>query len=129
MIAFQSKAKENNLQADNAVFKLFDLDNVQILLNNHIYYPRERLNLNLAENKVGRLYHMYKMFKTSYYAQNENIVEPIIDYNTFVEKFPIVAIDCLLQDGIIKNSLINLKILFNWRGGKKMKTLQLFMQS
>jgi len=62
---------------------------------------------------------MYKMFKTSYYAQNENIVEPIIDYNTFVEKFSIVAIDCLLQDGIIKNSLINLKILFNWRGGKK----------
>ena len=48
LIAFQSKAKENNLQADNAVFELFDLDNVQILLNNHVYYPCERLNLNLS---------------------------------------------------------------------------------
>ena len=118
LLAFQSKAKENNLQADNSIFELFDLENVQILLNNHVYYPRESLNLNVSENKLGRLYYMYKMFKASYYAQNETIVEPIIDYNTFVEKFPIIAIDCSLQESIIKHSLINLKIIFNWRSEK-----------
>lgn len=115
LLAFQSRAKENKLSENNATFDLFNLENVQILLNNHAYYPRERLNLKSSENKVGRLYYMYKMFKASYYARNENEIEPLVDYNTFVEKFPIIAIDCSLQESVIKDSLINLKILFNWR--------------
>lgn len=115
LLAFQNRTKENKLSENNATFDLFNLENVQILLNNHSYYPRERLNLKLSENKVGRLYYMYKIFKASYYARNENEVEPLVDYNTFVEKYPIIAIDCSLQESIIKDSLINLKILFNWR--------------
>lgn len=115
LLAFQKRNNENKLNVDNSFFDLMDLENVQILLNNNVYYPRERMNLKLSENNTGRLYHMYKMFKASYYSRNADKVKPLVDYNTFIQKYPVITIDCSPQESSIKDSLINLKILFNWR--------------
>ena len=114
LLAFQ-QLDTNSIHTDNSQFNLLDLENIQVLLNNNIYYPRERLNLKFSEHKCGRLYYMFKQFKASYYANNSNNLKPLIDYYTFLTKYPIIVIDCSHQPNLIKESLINIKIIFNWR--------------
>lgn len=108
------KDRFDKLAVDNSKFDFLDLENVQVLLNNNIYYPRERLNLKISENKCGNLYEMFKSFKQSYYDPNDES-EPIVDYSSFLKSYPIAVIDCSHQPSVIKESLINIKIMFNWR--------------
>ena len=72
-------------------------------------------NLNVRENKCLNLYHMFKNFKISYYNELEDDkIHPIIDYSTFLSDYPIIAIDCSYVPTVIKESLINIKINFEW---------------
>ena len=112
LIAFQTD-RGNNIKKNNSEFDSVKLENVQVLLNNNVYYPRERLNLAFDQRKCGNLYHMFKTFKEVYYGGGDTL--PLIDYNTFLEKVPIVAIDCSHQPTVIKESLINIKVMFNWQ--------------
>lgn len=114
LLGFQT-GRDNKIDRNNSEFDFCNLENVQVLLNNNVYYPRERLNLKYSELKCGSLYHMFNNFKVSYYGKNSEEVEPLIDYNTFLTKFPIVAIDCSHQPNVIKESLINIRIMFSWR--------------
>ena len=99
---------------DSSKFDLCDLENVQVQLNDTKYYPRERLGLKNSEKKTAVLYHMFKNFKSTYYEDSSRI-QPLIDYGTFIDSYPIIAIDCSYQPDIIKESLINVKIHFQWR--------------
>lgn len=114
ILGFQ-RERENNAGSNMAEFDFLDLENVQVLLNNNVYYPRERLNLKIDELKCGNLYHMFKQFKSSYYGKNPEECQSLIDYDTFLKQYPIIVIDCSRQPIVIKESLINVKILFNWR--------------
>ena len=58
---------------------------------------------------------MFNQFKVSYYGKELKEMEPLIDYNTFLTKYPIIAVDCSHQPTVIKESLINIRIMFNWR--------------
>lgn len=78
----------------------------------YIRYPNNRLNISLAENKCTQLYQMFKNFKYSYYGKER---QPLIDYNDFINKYPVIVIDCSKQsEVIIKGSTINIKINFQW---------------
>lgn len=114
LIAFQTN-KLNNKVADVSLFDLCDLENCQVLLNNNVYYPHERLNLNTREHRCGILYFMYKRFKGSYYTKDDETLQPLLTYEEFLTNNPMIAIDCSYQPNILKESLINLKIFFNWR--------------
>lgn len=114
LLAFQTDV-DNKIKSDNSQYTLANLENVQVLLNNNIYYPRERLNLKYSDYKCGNLYHMFRQFKSSYYDKNFEDTLPLIDYNTFLTKYPLIVIDCSHQPNVIKESLINVKIMFNWR--------------
>lgn len=114
ILGFQ-EGKENNVNVDNSEFQLLDLENVQVMLNNNVYYPRERLNLKLSDYRCSSLYYMFNQFKGSYYGKNYEDLKPIVNYSTFLTKYPIIAIDCSHQPNVIKESLINVKIMFDWR--------------
>ena len=68
---------------------------------------------------------MFNQFKVSYYEKNSEEVEPLIEirYNTFLTKYPIIAIDCSHQPTVIKESLINIRIMFSWRKNLPAKTI------
>lgn len=55
---------------------------------------------------------MFKQFKVSYYGKK---CEPLVDYAAFLTKYSIIVIDCLYRSNVIKESLINIRIIFNWR--------------
>jgi len=58
---------------------------------------------------------MYRQFNTSYYDKSSDEVDPLVGYETFLSKYPIIVIDCSHQPNVIKESLINIKIIFSWR--------------
>lgn len=53
----------------------------------------------------------YEIFKYSYYGKERH---PLIDYNDFINKYPVIVIDCSKQSEVIKGSTINIKINFQW---------------
>ncbi|VDO10868.1 unnamed protein product [Brugia timori] len=110
ILGFQ-KNRDDKITTDNGNFDLCNLENVQVTLNNNIRYPNNRLNVNVSENKCTQIYNMYKEFKRSYYGQEG---KPLVDYYDFINKYPIVVIDCSKQSEIIKGSTINIKIEFQW---------------
>ncbi|XKL64314.1 hypothetical protein PGB90_004400 [Kerria lacca] len=52
-----------------------------------------------------------QQFKVSYYGKK---CEPLVDYAAFLTKYPIISIDCSHQPNVIKESLINIRTIFNW---------------
>ena len=114
LIGFQNN-RDNRKEMDNSLFDHSNLENVQVCLNDSTLYPRGRLNLKYDELKCGNLYYMFNQFKASYYAKNDDLIEPLVDYSTFLHNYPIIAIDSSHQTNVIKNSLINIKINLNWR--------------
>ncbi|KAK7590536.1 hypothetical protein V9T40_002149 [Parthenolecanium corni] len=114
LIAFQTR-RWNVKTADASRFDLCDLENCQVLLNNNVYYPHERLNVVVSEHRAGVLYSMYKRFKGSYYSKDIDMLQPLLSYTDFITKNPMIVIDCSYQPNVLKESLINLKIFFNWR--------------
>ena len=96
-------------------FELFNVENVQLSINNYWLYPKDRLNVKVSERKAGNLYNMFLSFPKSYYNKAER--NPICDYVTFMEKYPMIAIDCSHQPDAVKDSLINAKLLINFREG------------
>lgn len=110
ILGFQ-KNREDKVTADNGKFDLCNLENVQVTLNNNVRYPNNRLGINVSENKCLQIYKMYKEFKRSYYGQEG---KPLVDYYDFVNKYPVIVIDCSKQSEIIKGSTINIKIDFQW---------------
>ena len=113
IIGFQT-ARDTDGTKDSSRFDLCDLESVQIQLNDIKLYPRERLSLKVNERRTGALYEMYKQFKYAYYEES-TLYEPLVDYNTFIAKYPLIALDCSHQPVLIKESLINVKIHFTWR--------------
>ena len=94
----------------------YDVENVQVSLNNNYLYPKDRLNVKVVENKCGNIYEMFKTFRKSYYNLSDE-EDTICDYITFCNNYPIIAIDCSHQPDVIKESLINTKLYLNFRTG------------
>ncbi|XP_065217468.1 uncharacterized protein LOC135843482 [Planococcus citri] len=112
IIAFQ-KDVVGKLDKQMGRFDLLNVENVQLEINNYLLYPKDRLNLKYAENKCGNIFEMFKAFPKSYYNRPEE--DPVCDYITFLTDFPMIIIDCSHQPEVIKDSLINTKIHFNFR--------------
>lgn len=122
LIAFQTN-RTNMPGADISKFDFCDLENCQVLLNNNIYYPHQPLGLCLEEHRCGTLYNMFKRFKGSYYSKEDDLLQPIVTYQDFLTNYPLIVIDCSHQPTVLKESLINMKIFFNWRKPIPEKTI------
>lgn len=114
VVAFQND-RHDQLNKQNECFDFLDTESIQVLLNNNVYYPRERLNLKLSEMKVALAYEMMIAFRKSYYNSKDGSAP--MDLQQFIKHYPIFVIDCSHQPDVIKESLINIKILFSWRSG------------
>lgn len=113
LIAFQNN-KTSNLLKDNSKYDFCNLENVQVQLNT-CSYPNSNLKLSYSENKCKSLYHMFQDFKKSYFYKSKENISSIIDYNEFLNKYPIIIIDTSKQNEVIKQSVIDIKIDFKWR--------------
>ena len=98
---------------DNAARKRCDefdhcnLKNIKVFLNSE-YYPYSDLNLNFEKKDIAKAYEMFVRFQNSYY--NNSLPDPIIDREEFINKYPVLVVDCSKQNESIKEGVVDMKI-------------------
>ncbi len=92
--------------ADASRFDNCDITNVKLFLNSQ-YYPYSNLNLNIAQNQYAALYDMYANFQSAYYGKDP---EPLLTRSDFIQKIPLVVIDCSKQNESLKHAPVDVRL-------------------
>jgi len=97
---------------DNAARKRCDrfdhcnLQNIKVFLNSE-YYPYADLNLDFKKKDIAKAYEMFARFQESYYNTTS---EPCLNRDEFINKYPLIVIDCSKQNEAIKEGVIDMKL-------------------
>lgn len=111
-IAFQTGRREHIVK-DATKFDNIQLVNLKVYLDSEPY-PYDNLNLDFGANNTAILYHMYLQVLKNY-RQRDNI-NPLFDFQTFINNFPIVFIDCSRSSERIKlGASVDLRVEFETR--------------
>lgn len=109
VIGFQTD-RNNKIAKDISHFDSCGLTDLKVFLNSECY-PYENLNINFDKNQYAILYDMYCKFQESYYCRDEAICQPLLDFHTFKSNAPLVVIDCSRQNEVIKNGVVDIRIV------------------
>lgn len=96
-----NKARKRSDQFDHCKLK-----NLKVFLNSE-YYPYSDLNLNFSKGDVSKAYEMLIRFRESYY---NTYPDPFIGRSDFINKYPLIVIDCSRQNEAIKEGIIDIKL-------------------
>ena len=110
IIGFQSGRKSERSK-NTSLFDHCDITNVKLYLNSQCY-PYNDLNLNINKNQYSILYDMYANFQAEYYNKDP---EPLLNREEFIQKVPLIVIDCSKQNDTIKNGPVDVRIEFESR--------------
>lgn len=92
---------------NSSQFDHLKLRNLKVYLNSESY-PYENMNLEITKKKYMPLYLMYCNFQESYYNK---VSEPFFDYKDFIEKAPLIVVDCSYQSELFKhNSSVDIRV-------------------
>lgn len=109
VIGFQTE-RNNKIGKDLSHFENCGLTDLKVFLNSECY-PYENLNINFDKNQYAILYDMYCKFQESYYCRDKAICQPLFDFQTFKSNAPLIIIDCSRQNEIIKNGVVDIRIV------------------
>ena len=95
-----NKARKRIDQFDNCKLK-----NLKVFLNSE-YYPYSDLNLDFDNGDISKAYEMFIRFRESY----NTTADPVISRLDFIEKYPLIVIDCSRQNDSIKEGIVDIKL-------------------
>ncbi|XP_043276002.1 uncharacterized protein [Venturia canescens] len=107
ILGFQT-ARKNNAIKNASNFNHCDIRDVKLFLNLQCY-PYGNLNLDISHNQYALLYDMYANFQASYYGKES---EPLLSKADFVEKGPLIVIDCSKQNEFLKSGPVDIRLEF-----------------
>lgn len=96
-----NKARKRTDHFDNCKLK-----NLKVFLNSE-YYPYNDLSLDFENGDVSKAYEMFVRFRETYYG---TMPDPIINRLDFLEKYPLIVIDCSRQNEAIKEGIVDIKL-------------------
>lgn len=105
IFGFQT-ARDNKPRKRSDEFDHCNLKNLKVFLNSE-YYPYSDLNLDFANMDVSKAYEMFVRFRESYYNTTP---DPMISRNDFVNKYPLIVIDCSRQNESVKEGVVDIKL-------------------
>ncbi|XP_011313310.1 uncharacterized protein [Fopius arisanus] len=79
------------------------------LFSNSQSYPYGNLNLDINHNQCSTLYNMYVNFQDSFYGKK---MEPLLSRSEFLEKAPLIVVDCSKQNEYLKSGPVDIRIEF-----------------
>ena len=82
------------------------LKNLKVFLNSE-YYPYGDLNLDFENGDVSKAYEMFVRFRESYY---NTMVDPMVSRVDFINKYPLIVIDCSRQNESVKEGIVDIKL-------------------
>lgn len=106
ILALQTGRKDDR-KKDASKFDHCNLTNVKLHLNS-VYYPHDDLNLKF-DRRYAMLYNMFAKFQQYYYGRQP---QPLLSAKEFLEKAPIVFINCSHQNEAIKTGPVDIKLEF-----------------
>lgn len=107
VVGFQTNRKGQS-DANASQFDHCNLSNVKLFLNSQ-YYPYGNMNLDIANNQYAILYDMFAKFQNSYYGKDS---EPMLDKSDFIQRIPLIIIDCSKQNDSLKNAPVDVRLEF-----------------
>uniref|UniRef100_A0ABD2WM02 Double jelly roll-like domain-containing protein n=1 Tax=Trichogramma kaykai TaxID=54128 RepID=A0ABD2WM02_9HYME len=107
ILAFQTNRKASN-DRDASLFDHCNLTNVKLFLNSQSY-PYGNLNINTTHNQYAALYDMYANFQLAYYGKSP---KPLLTKVSFIDKCPLIVIDCSKQNESLKNAPVDVRLEF-----------------
>jgi hypothetical protein len=109
IIGFQTNRK-NVLNANASQFDHCKLNNLKLFLNSEAY-PYDSMNIKFSQKRIANLYDMYANFQYSYYDKHSR---PLFDLKTFMERAPIVTIDCSRQNELLNAGTVDIRLEFDY---------------
>jgi hypothetical protein len=97
--------RDNDQKKNCAVFDHCNLTDCHVMLNSE-RYPFLDLDSNFSEGNVSNLYHMAAQFRKQFYGSGG----PSFEVGTYINNFPLVAIDCSKQSERLKSAVIDVQI-------------------
>lgn len=113
IIGFQTK-RNNFINKNMSHFDHCNLLDLHVYLNSECY-PYENVNVRFDDNQYAVLYYMYCKFQESYYHNSKDICEPLLDFEQFKSRAPLIVIDCSRQNEIIKHGVIDIRIFMEFK--------------
>lgn len=120
ILGFQTK-RNNVIARDMSQFDHCSLSDLKVYLNSECY-PYESLNVNFDDNQYAILYQMYSKFQESYYQNTKAICEPLLSFSEFKSHAPLFVIDCSRQNEIVKNGVIDIRIVMQLKENMSAET-------
>lgn len=96
-----NKARKRTDQFDHCKLK-----NLKVFLNSE-YYPYSDLSLDFEQGDISKAYEMLVRFKETYY---NSMPDPVISRLDFIDKYPLIVIDCSRQNENLKEGVVDFKI-------------------
>lgn len=109
ILAFQTNRKYQD-DKNMSQFDHCNISNVKLFLNSE-NYPYENLNLNIKNNHYAVLYDMYTQFQKVYYDQDA-ISHPLLNRADFINKAPLIVLDCSKQNDSLKTAPVDVRLEF-----------------
>lgn len=94
---------------DASHFDHCKITNVKLFLNSESY-PHGNMNIDVDQNKYSILYEMFTNFQLSYYEKE--YVESVLTRKEFLEKAPVIVLDCSRQNETIKYGPVDVRLEF-----------------
>ncbi|XP_015124358.1 uncharacterized protein LOC107046284 [Diachasma alloeum] len=106
ILGFQTGRKTKTTNASN--FDHCKIRDVKLFLNSQSY-PYGNMNLDIDHNQFSTLYNMYVNFQDSFYEKEP---ERLLTRSEFLEKAPLIVIDCSKQNEYLKSGPVDIRLEF-----------------
>lgn len=114
ILGFQTD-RNNLIHKDKSNFDYCTFNDIKVYLNSECY-PYESLDINFPENRYAVLYDMYSRFQKSYYHdRDDKIAAPLLKFDSFKDKAPLIVIDCAHQNEVLKKSVIDIRMVIQMK--------------
>jgi len=101
-----------NLKMDASAFDHCNLKEIKLFVASNAF-PYDNLNLDFKKKSLSWLYEMYANFQSAYYGKESNM--PMLNYEEFIQKAPLVVIDCSHQTEPTINSTMDIRLEFEFQ--------------
>ena len=115
IVGFQT-GKNNNQDANTAIFDHLDVRNIYVTLNAK-RYPDTDYDINFTKNQYGRIYGDATLFRKKFYNMDELISNSGINPPDYKNLFPLYLFDVSKQSEKLKTSVSDIHIKASF-GGK-----------
>lgn len=110
ILGFQT-GRNNIINKNKSFFDHCTFSDIKVYLNSESY-PYENMDINFDLDQYAVLYDMYCRFQKSFHHdRHHSTAVPLLTFEQFKTKAPLIVIDCTHQNETLKKSVIDIRLV------------------